>query len=375
MRSRVVPSLLATSLEDVEKHLAPWSARCKRVELRADQLDLQQTVAACRLLDGETIVTLRRPEEGGSYPGDEEQRHAQLLAALDAGARYVDVELGTELAQRMLGSHPQRVVLSHHGGSAGGEAIESRIKAMAATPAALLKLVPDADSLDDVWALRDRLATLEEGRWSIFAMGRAGMLGRLMAPHWGAWGSYAAADPQRPTAADQWSARQMIERYAVDTIGDTTQFMLLVGTQVHAKSPSPAMHQEGYRALGLDRRYIALDVNAWSQARRLIDELPAALAVTMPYKAEAAAAATRRDAVSELASASNTLLPLDDGLEARNSDGPAARQLLEDAGWRPEQSTIIVGAGGTAQAIAAALREAGAAPPPFFIKIPERSLI
>jgi shikimate dehydrogenase len=86
--------------------------------------------------------------------------------------------------------------------------------------------------------------------------------------------------------------------------------------------------------------------------------------VTVPHKEAALAAADRADPQARRIGAANTVIVAADGtLEARNTDGFGfLENLRESVGdWHAAAGpAVIVGAGGTARAVAVALMEAGA---------------
>jgi shikimate dehydrogenase len=125
------------------------------------------------------------------------------------------------------------------------------------------------------------------------------------------------------------------------------------------------MQNAGFRAAGIDAAYAAFDVPA--------EGLPAALAgaralgfgglnVTVPHKEGALALAAEADPVAALAGAANTLVPVAAGWRACNTDVDgflsAIREGLDmdPAGRR----CLVLGAGGSARAVAVALVRAGA---------------
>jgi shikimate dehydrogenase len=121
-------------------------------------------------------------------------------------------------------------------------------------------------------------------------------------------------------------------------------------------SRSPGMWNGVFRALGLDWHYGLLDVTE--------DGLPAALDhlrdpdvlgynVTMPYKGWAFARSEVRSRDVERVRGSNWLRLEDGRLAADNTDVEGARMLLGAIG--PVDRALLLGAGGTAAALLAAL--------------------
>lgn len=85
--------------------------------------------------------------------------------------------------------------------------------------------------------------------------------------------------------------------------------------------------------------------------------------VTVPHKEAVFALLTKVNATAQRLKAVNTIVKTADGFEGRNTDGYGflANLLERSTGWRPEQGPVVLlGAGGAARAIAAALEGAGA---------------
>ncbi len=131
-------------------------------------------------------------------------------------------------------------------------------------------------------------------------------------------------------------------------------------------SLSPAMHEAGFAATGRRGRYVPCEVRP--------ERLPAALAglaalgfagcnCTVPLKEEACRLATSRSAATLRAGSANTLAFGPDGdVRAATTDGPGLLAALRaEAGWRPAgRIALVLGAGGAARAVAAALADGGA---------------
>jgi shikimate dehydrogenase len=129
-----------------------------------------------------------------------------------------------------------------------------------------------------------------------------------------------------------------------------------------AHSLSPVLHSAAYAALGLDGWHY--DVHECDEAG-----LPgfvaglgpewAGLSLTMPLKRVALEVATEVSPLAAATGAANTLV-LDGGRRyADNTDVAGVVAALRGAGAPPGGRAVVLGAGGTAQATLAALRELG----------------
>lgn len=147
-----------------------------------------------------------------------------------------------------------------------------------------------------------------------------------------------------------------------------TRVAAVVGDPV-AHSLSPLIHNAAFAAEAMDWAYVALPLEAGREAETAAALQGAwmlglrGLSVTMPHKAAAAAAAAERSPLVEETGVANTLVRVEAGWRAENTDVGGFRAFLTgDLGLSPGGSRCaIVGAGGAATAVAVALREEGAA--------------
>ena len=144
--------------------------------------------------------------------------------------------------------------------------------------------------------------------------------------------------------------------------GGKTRLLALIGDPV-GHSLSPAMHNASFAAEGLDYVYVALNVRA--------EDLPAAVRgaaalglrgfnVTMPHKRAMVPLVDELDEGADLSGAVNTVVIEGPKLRGFNTDGPGMVEACREAGIALENSQILLlGAGGAAASIAAALCDAG----------------
>jgi shikimate dehydrogenase/3-dehydroquinate dehydratase type I len=376
MSPSVVLSILESSVEAAGRRLERVPDRCDLVEIRADELvpaDVESLVARS---PRPVIVTVRAEDRGGRFQGGSDEQWDLLRAGLRAGAAFADVELDGPLARLAWSTHAPRVILSHHGAPCETEELVAVYRAMAATPAARLKIVPRAERPAEIPAIRELLAVSREDQRPLacFALGPAGQVSRLFAPSWGSWGTYGAVAPGSESADGQLPVEDLLDLYDVLAIGDATRRFALVGSGV-TRSPSPAMHAAGYREAGLDGRYVPIEAENLDTILPLL--LPGgalgleAFAVTKPLKEEIGRRCRLADDVAKISRAVNTVLIREDGWVGHNTDGPAAlaliRKVLDPSGAR----VAIAGAGGAARGIGAALSRAGARVT-LFGRTPER---
>jgi shikimate dehydrogenase len=126
-----------------------------------------------------------------------------------------------------------------------------------------------------------------------------------------------------------------------------------------AHSLSPRMHGAAYAALGLPYRYVAIHVHPGQVApalARLTSLGYQGINATVPHKEEALAWATEADLFAKHARAANTLRLADRA--CTNTDSPGFLDTLVEFD-PPRRTALILGAGGSARAVAVALYAAG----------------
>lgn len=143
-----------------------------------------------------------------------------------------------------------------------------------------------------------------------------------------------------------------------------------------AHSLSPLLHRAAYAALGLtDWTYDALDVGA--------EELPDLIAglgpewrgfsVTMPCKQAAVEVADVVEPLPRMLGAANTLVRIDGGWRAENTDVVGIGMALQVGDVDSAPRAVILGAGGTASAAAVALASLGAEHIEIVVREPARA--
>jgi shikimate dehydrogenase len=150
----------------------------------------------------------------------------------------------------------------------------------------------------------------------------------------------------------------------VRTTGET-RLAGIMGWPV-AHSRSPVMHGFWLDETGIDGAYLPLPVRP-QQIEQALRALPVlgfrGCNLTIPHKQAALAVADRVEPLAHRIGAANTIIVLPDGaLEARNTDAFGFRENLREfaADWHCGNGpTVVLGAGGSARAVVAALADAG----------------
>lgn len=144
-----------------------------------------------------------------------------------------------------------------------------------------------------------------------------------------------------------------------------------------AHSLSPPLHRAAYAALGLvgwsyDR--IECDEVGLRALLAGLDEQWAGVSLTRPLKRVALQVADEASDLAAAVGAANTLLLTDGRRRAENTDVPGMVDALRSAGCEAPRSALLLGAGGTASAALAALRELGLESVAVAVRNPDRTV-
>ena len=330
------------------------------VELRLDTVARPDVAAAIAGRRTPVVVTCRPTREGGRFAGSESERESILLEATALGAEYIDVEHDAPFADKLIRSRRgQGVVVSCHAFDGVPDDLAARYRAMRATSAEVVKVAVAVDCLSDalrVTSIGGPANGDGEGRRVLIAMGAAGIPSRLLAGHFGSCWTYAGDG----VAPGQIDLTRMRDQFRAGEVTSRTAIYGVLGAPI-GHSVSPAMHNAGFRALGMDAVYVPLEAESaddFAAFARSVNLRGAS--VTAPFKEAVAESASIRDDVSSAVGAVNTLRIADGRWVGCNTDvagflAPLAGRLRL-AGAR----ATILGAGGAARAAAYALRRAGA---------------
>lgn len=131
----------------------------------------------------------------------------------------------------------------------------------------------------------------------------------------------------------------------------------LIGDPV-AGSVSPAMQRAAFRAAGLDHDYVAVRVPARELEARWPDLAASCrgLNVTIPHKERVVPLLDEISPEAARIGSVNTVVLRDGRAEGHSTDGAGFMAALRRAGLGPHRRAVILGSGGAARAVAAALR-------------------
>ncbi|HVL15596.1 MAG TPA: shikimate dehydrogenase [Gemmata sp.] len=344
----------------------------KNIELRLDFL--ARAVDFKRLLPYKKcpwVATLRRPADGGRFPGTEPERQVILRQAIVSGAfEWVDLE--TDIAASIPRFGPVKRIVSYHNLAETPANLDEIYAGMLKQDADVYKIAVLAQKPEDVVRVL-RLQEAAPRPTVAFCMGDIGQPSRFLALRYGAPWIYAAFNKERGIAPGMPSFDDFRTTYAGKAMARNTRIFGVVGDPVD-HSFSPLLHNHIYKQLGVNALYLPFRVprGQLADAVEQYGHVPIeGYSVTIPHKEAAAALAREKDHSVEVTGAANTLVRRSDGkFTASNTDYAAAidslrAHLAERAEDGPavqisQISVLILGAGGVARAIAFGLHREGA---------------
>ncbi len=209
-----VPIMARDNAEALEK-MAKAETLADAMEIR---LDVMASFDLNALISGATrplIITHRSKREGGKGTATHEIRARHLLKAMEAGARFVDVELSMPLDHRqqiLRNRSKTEVIVSSHirNGTPPFPELESLLRKAAATGADVVKIVTMARHMEDnLEVLRLIPVARAMGQKIIaFCMGPLGKLSRIACPLLGGFLTFASLEESDASAPGQMTCVQ-----------------------------------------------------------------------------------------------------------------------------------------------------------------------
>jgi len=164
------------------------------------------------------IATNRCQEQGGYAKGNDTERLQLLIEAAETGFEYIDLELTSpKLVNVVETIHENggKVILSHHdfNETPSLEYMKKTISTALQYGGDICKIIGTAQSYEDNVVY---LRFLKENHGHIaFAMGKPGVISRIVAPLLGAPFTYAAQSTGRECAPGQLTSEEMTSLYSL----------------------------------------------------------------------------------------------------------------------------------------------------------------
>lgn len=306
------------------------------------------------------MLTLRKASQGGDFKGSEREQLAILHSLVQVKPDYMDLEADLPLAEIQLlqqASPQTKWIISWHDFLSTPSHLEALFQTISLIPAHFYKIATKTHSICDALRLL-RLAMQVNSQKSVLCalgMGEVGECTRILSPLVGNPFTFASLEEGQESAPGQLSMCRLLDTYHFRRLNRKTFILGLIGDPVGG-SLSHFSHNAVLRQLQLNGVYVKFRVAS--------DELTAflshirhfnikGLSVTMPHKEgvwKGHLTTSSHSSLQEI-QACNTLLFSEDGVKGCNTDGKGALKAM-GLSTVARKKMIILGAGGTAKAIA-----------------------
>jgi pentafunctional AROM polypeptide len=356
------------------------------IELRVDLLAsvnamyVKEQVAILRkCTDKPIIFTVRTKVQGGNFEGSNSEMMSLLQLGVRCGCEVIDVEatLPTKMKRDFASScGNSKVLFSHHEvrntSALGPEKIRDMfIMAYGKGLGHVVKLVVKVFSVTEVCMMEQVVADLTaKGKFGDCAViwlcttdcGRLSrVLNNTLTPVTHALMPFAAAP-------GQMTLEHIMKIRGEMGIQPAKKYYLL-GHGI-SLSPSPAMHNAGFKELAFPHEYQLFDTDDLGKVKDLLSQTDfGGASVTMPHKLAVMEFMDELTPHASTIGAVNTIIKLDNGtLRGDNTDWigiqrPILNRLAKRTQQQPKELTamtgVVVGAGGAAMAAAYALSALG----------------
>lgn len=339
-------------------------------EVRLDYLPSpEQGVAAIRKFlsrhtDCTILATCRRHQNHGRYNGSIEEQLRILEAAIDAGAKAIDIEIESaeNCAERMEALRSRAYLLISYHNYSGTPPLDPLLRRMSRLPADGYKVVTTARKPSDNSRILSLARTYAKTPMVLLAMGEAGFPTRVLSTALGGLYTYAAPTTAEGTASGQVCARQLRHLYRVEKFSRDARIYGVVADPVR-HSISPAVHNRAFQARRADAVYLPFLVSSTQLKDFLLlaESLPlAGFSVTIPHKQRILRYLDIVDPVARRIGAVNTVWRKGGKWRGANTDVDGVVIPLQRRLRLSKASVLVAGNGGAARGAAYALADAGA---------------
>ena len=336
------------------------------VEVRLDKFEkdanLAELVAARRT---PVLFSCRRPRDGGTWAGSEDERLTLLRSAVVARADYVEVELDVADQVRPFPGC-KRVVSYTNLTETSGDIAEIYAQLRAKNPD-VIKITCPAGTPEEAWPLlqflnKPPVPTVVEAR------GPAGLLLALVGRKVGAPWTSAALERGMEAYPGQPTVRDLIDVYRYPEIGKKTRFVGVIGAGERPRLAAGLLNAALSRA-GLPHQALPVPM----EEKKLFRKVAGAVRLQSVFVGE-----SEYEGLHEIARldesartpvlAADGLAPADGEWIAFNALGPATVAAVQAAQRERDEGTtlkgrvvVLAGCGALTRMVAPAFKAAGAA--------------
>lgn len=331
------------------------------IELRLDYWQTLDIAAVARLRETmplPVIFTLRKKSQGGGCELPEAQRLELIYQLAALAPEYFDLEYDIPQAwckdfRRLFPSI--QLIGSYHNFDETPHDFNLLFPSLFRFTFDIVKIAVFSHNICDTLRLLIFLQTTSRNHRMIgIAMGEYGQISRILAPVMGGIATYGSVDDNSPAAPGQLTLSEMTNIYRINKLNPNTQIYALLGDPV-SQSPGHLVHNQTFSSLNKNAVYVKCRVNPdhLAQAMSLLRQLPFyGMSVTIPHKETVVPFLDNLFAEAAILQIVNTVKREDNLYLGFNTDVTGAASVLEKTTPLKQRRCLILGAGGSAKALA-----------------------
>lgn len=361
---------IAENLAIVEKY-RNWT---DLVELRVDYLTKDERIHVRKfpeLAGLPCILTIRRKTDGGLFIEGEAARtilFARALAFASQDTRknfaYIDLEddfyvPSLQEASRAFGT---RVIRSKHSMTEPVRDIAAEVEKLCKTGFEIAKIAFQPKTLSDLTNLFKESKKVKDSDTILIAMGTLGLPSRILASQLNSFLTYStpAETAHNTGSLGHIDPITLNNTYNFCSIDENTALFGITGYPMHQTS-SPAIHNQGYRNIGLNAVYIPIQSKSIEDTLQFAEAIGIkGLSVTVPHKESVLPFLQQISSDAGEVGACNTIVYRDNAWFGYNTDTDGLQKALQEflgvknLFWK---KISIIGAGGAARAAAFVIKQ------------------
>ncbi len=311
------------------------------------------------------IFTLRKTDQGGHRQIDEKERLAAIEKLSPFHPAYLDLEadLDPSFIARIAKKFPKtKLIGSYHNFEETPRDLEAVLNGMKNPHFTIYKIAVKANSTPEMLKLMAFLKKhSSQTLLCCISMGEWGKPSRVLGKILGNAIDYSANEEEQ-AQLHRYNLKTLHEIFHYRRLNSETRIYSLIGDPVE-QSPGHIFHNDIFRKNNRNAVYIKMKVQG-EEVRDLfayVDQLPfSGLSVTIPLKETISPFMDKIDPAAEKIGAINTVA-IKNGIKmGSNTDAPGALNAIERHLKVKNKRVAILGAGGTARAIAYEAMQRGA---------------
>lgn len=373
----VCMTLTGKTLDEDITLVNKYSKHIDVVELRVDCLNEDEQLYIRRfpsLVYHPCILTIRRDIDGGLFTSGEFSRtnlfgRALAFANQDRAKNfaYVDFEDDYHIPsiQDAALAFGVKIIRSYHNIKEPVYNIKERCDSMRKTGYEIPKIAFMPKKLSDVANLFKEASTITDYDHILCAMGVEGFPSRVLSVLTNSYLTYTSPDE----TIDKFQNLGHIDPVTLNTlynfksINKDTKIFGITGWPM-TRTSSPEIHNSGYKKIGLNAVYLPLRSSLVSETMAFAEQIGInGLSITVPHKESVLYYLTDQSPEVIQIGSCNTIVRKNNGWIGYNTDVYGFRRSLEEflgATRIKHKKVALIGAGGSAKAIAFVLKQMGA---------------